>query len=66
MKAMTGSALVGIFTALALFFTLNPLKSGDATLLIVICVGTAVVLTIIARAIIRVPDNDEDNTSPLE
>ncbi len=66
MKAMTSSAVAGTLIALALYFTLNPLKSSDATLLIVLCVGTAVVLTTIARAFIRVPDSDEDNTSSLE
>jgi len=66
MKAMTGSAIVGILIAFTLFYTLNPLKNADATLLVVLCVGTAVVLTTIARVFYRVPNNDEDNTSTLE
>ena len=66
MKALTGSALGGIIIALILFFTLNPLKNSDATLLIVLCVGAAVVLNTIARAFVRVPNNDEDSASPLE
>jgi len=64
MKAMTSSAVAGIVIALALFFTLNPLKSSDATLLIVLCVAAAVVLTTIARSFIRIPNPDEDSESP--
>jgi len=66
MKAMTSSAVVGILIALVLFFTLNPLKSSDATLLIVLCVAAAVVLTTIIRAFIRIPNVEEDSGSPLE
>ncbi len=71
MKAMTSSAVVGILIALTLFFTLNPFKSSnaslsalfsDVTLLIVLCVTVAVVLTTIARrAFIPIPNADENS-----